>query len=1323
MANDFIRGIKVYLDSQQASKSMQELTAKLTQYRTELAKLTAQGQEGSRKADRLRDSIQRLEKVESRYNDELRETEQVLRNLSGASVNELLLARNRLRSQLKTMKPDTEQYRQMLVTLQQTETQLTLRTKEMNAVSIETRSIFQRLSSTLNKYFLVLSTVATSIIAVIQAGRKSVQAFMDVEEALVRIRKYAGLSAGEVHRLSRELNDLTMIDTRTSHLDLLALAADAGRLGIKGTENLEAFVRAADRINLALGEDLGRDAVTNIGKLANLFGEDRRLGLEEAMLSTASAVTKLAKSSTACEPYLVNFASRLGGIGAVAGISTADILGLGSALDQNMQKVEMSSTALSTLITKIFQEPAKFARIAGMEVQAFTDLVKTDANEALLQFLTAMRSKGGFDRLAPMFQDMEMSGKRAVQVLSTLASHVDQVREAQDIASDAYERNVEVEYEFGLVNNTVQAQLEKRRKQLQALRVELGEELMPALVHIKTAQSLLVRSLKTTVEFFIRYKATILSVTASLALLALHHEKAVISEKLHVLWTDRLTVSMKKLWTAVKSHPFALLATVLAGVAGLFIDLKRRTDDFMKGLKTVDELRRTALHNVQAEIQQAKQLLAVLADENAGYEQRLAAISELNALSPEFLGGLSAETVSYDEAAAAVDRYIRCLQLQSQIESALAEQQNLQQMMDDVRENIENPGFWRSFFNHFFKNLGSYSMDSGMHINDELTPDEKQMVALKERFDEIGEAIAGYRRQLLDVKSETSAVITPDVVMPASLDDIRSLYEGPGGLIETEQDEFETMQENLDMALARRELSEEEHAVRLAHLKSVHYDSLIRLYARYSADLSAAVSDDDKSRETAVKAVHKQELKAQREYRKAVIDTEDAFSKAWEKMRALDGRSEEDGYQKIEHEYANRLKLCQGYYDAILSYIQENVTDLTAYVSMVSELKNTYEQQMAALLEWRDTERRKLDDKSSERELKDLRERDRIVSRYLKQSIRSQYEMELAELDAYHDRGLLSEKEYQKARMQIAFDSWMEGYNLMAKYASDMVESMQQAEIASVTRKYDILLREAENNGEDTAELEREQANAKLEIEKKYAMSDLLVKLSEITASTAVAIMTGFAQLGPVAGAVAAAMLTTTGLAQYAAALQEYNRIRGLSLESSPSSSPQVSAPALQRVVQYAGGRYDVVGEDDGRLYRDVPYMGAVTGIVERPALISESGAELIVSAPVLRRLRTHVNYDLVTAAINDARTGRVPQHAEGQYPAMERPAAPRAADRDAELLQAILRLTSRIDSLPREIRSYVLLDDLNTATELRRRAESPFRRTDRNTTDNGNKN
>ena len=253
----------------------------------------------------------------------------------------------------------------------------------------------------------------------------------------------------------------------------------------------------------------------------------------------------------------------------------------------------------------------------------------------------------------------------------------------------------------------------------------------------------------------------------------------------------------------------------------------------------------------------------------------------------------------------------------------------------------------------------------------------------------------------------------------------------------------------------------------------------------------------------------------------------------------------------------------------------------------------------------------------------------------------------------------------------------------------------------------------AEGNEEEQERLEDEKAQAKLDIEKKYADVNFGIKVSQIIADTAVAIMRAYADLGPVGGSVAAALLGVTGAAQLVSAKAERDKVKSMTLDSSSSSSGSVSTS--ERVVQYADGKYDVIGLDDGRSYH-VPYIGSVTGIVDRPALISENGAELIVNAEDLRRLQRHVNYPIVVGAINDARMGYVPQHSEGSYKRIDdnRPIVPgsSSSDETVALLREVLVL---LRMLPTQIRAYVLQSDLNKAEELKNKSESPFTRGDKN--------
>lgn len=109
--------------------------------------------------------------------------------------------------------------------------------------------------------------------------------------------------------------------------------------------------------DIALGDVLGDGAMVTIGKLSEVYAKSTKQlaessgDLESQMLRIGSAVNQLGQSSTANEAYLVEFLSRMGGIATQANLSADAILGLASALDQDMMKQEMSAIQPSYYLT------------------------------------------------------------------------------------------------------------------------------------------------------------------------------------------------------------------------------------------------------------------------------------------------------------------------------------------------------------------------------------------------------------------------------------------------------------------------------------------------------------------------------------------------------------------------------------------------------------------------------------------------------------------------------------------------------------------------------------------------------------------------------------------------------------------------------------------------------------------------------------------------------------------------------------------------------------------------------------------------------------
>lgn len=197
-----------------------------------------------------------------------------------------------------------------------------------------------------------------------------------------------------------------------------------------------------------------------------------------------------------------------------------------------------------------------------------------------------------------------------------------------------------------------------------------------------------------------------------------------------------------------------------------------------------------------------------------------------------------------------------------------------------------------------------------------------------------------------------------------------------------------------------------------------------------------------------------------------------------------------------------------------------------------------------------------------------------------------EYDNELAKYKKLLDQEYISEQQFQKKKLELQVKNAKKYFDYYSGLSSSMVDAMQQYEIDAVDAKYDVLIQEAKNNGEDTTELEQQKENEKLEIQKKYADVNFAIKCSQIIADTAVSIMMAYSQLGPIAGTVAAVLMGVTGDMQLASAKAERDRIKNMQPGKTSSTGSTTAAPTAERVLSgYSeggytgdGGRYEVAG-------------------------------------------------------------------------------------------------------------------------------------------------
>ena len=484
MAN-YTQTLTILLNGEQARANIEHLQKEL---RILDGMLKRANERGDKNVGHILKNQKALRQTLAQLTKDTRGYEEVLSNLNGSSIAQLERAYRALRREVRNTNPALDEFaskQKQLKLLQD-------RIQALNGQARQTESIFARVSDRFNRYFGMVSAGIASVTGLSLAFRSAAQSAAEMDDIYSDVMKSTGLTRDEVVGLNEEFKKM---DTRTSREELNRLAYEAGKLGIAAKEDVLAFVRAADQINVALGEDLGEGAITNIGKIADVFGLTDSMGIEKSLISIGSAINALGQDSTAAEAYLVEFTQRLAGVGAQSRMSVQDLLGYASGLDQSAMNVEMAATAFQTFIMDMFSDTATFAGYANMEVKEFASLLNTDVNAAVMRVLTSLHEAGGFEQLVPMFKDMGADGARAVSVLASMASNIDAVRQAQELSNVEFEKATSLANEFDTKNNNRMAQLEKARKAFKDTIIEFGETLSPVLLQTTNLSTIAIKFL------------------------------------------------------------------------------------------------------------------------------------------------------------------------------------------------------------------------------------------------------------------------------------------------------------------------------------------------------------------------------------------------------------------------------------------------------------------------------------------------------------------------------------------------------------------------------------------------------------------------------------------------------------------------------------------------------------------------------------------------------------------------------------------------------------------------------------------------------------
>lgn len=451
--------LEIVIKNDKARQELRILEDESRKLQRELKKLP----EGS---DAFVKKSEELKKVTARM-DEL--YDQI--GLTGLSLKELGKRQRDLNAIMRNMDPRTTEYKNLKTQLDAVQNRM----GELRGKADQSNLSIKKLADGFNRFALLGASVIAVVTGLAFKFSTLVKGNAELSDSFADVQKTTGLTATEVKGLYGELKK---IDTRTSRKELLDLAYVAGKLGLSGEKNILGFVKAADKINVALGEELGDNAeesINAIGKIVDIFKVNKEFGIEEGMLKVGSAINSLGQASTANEGYIVDFTKRLGGIAPSADISVDKVMGLGATLDQLGQQVETSSTAVGQLFIAMGKRSEDFAKIANMNVKDFVDLLNTDANGALIKVLQGLKDNStGLSSMAKAMDGMGLEGSRSIGIVSVLSNNIEILTQQQNLAKKSFDEGTSVLNEYNIKNETLGANLQKIGKAISGWFINSG---------------------------------------------------------------------------------------------------------------------------------------------------------------------------------------------------------------------------------------------------------------------------------------------------------------------------------------------------------------------------------------------------------------------------------------------------------------------------------------------------------------------------------------------------------------------------------------------------------------------------------------------------------------------------------------------------------------------------------------------------------------------------------------------------------------------------------------------------------------------------------
>lgn len=453
MAKQTRREIYITCNGKSADDMLRTLTNHAAQLDAQIKKLIADGKGNTKEYKELVSVSGQLHKQLKQNISNTQMIDKVMRNLAGSTTAQLRNALQAVRREISRSSEASGKLPQLRKQMEALKEQIDKNTGAIHKQGGAWSTAMKNLSAYVG-LFAIFNHVKDLVAGAIKKN-------FEYSGSLTDIRKVSGLTMEQVKQLSTEL---AKIDTRTSVDGLAQLAYQGAKLGMGkyGVEGMAQFVKAADKINVAIGEEMGEEALPALSKMVEVMGLIPKMGIDKAMEATGSAMFKLSSTSTSTSNDIVEFSKRLTGVARTAGITTDQLLALGSASSSMMLMPEVASTAMGKFIVALQKNHNLIAKELGIPDETIKNLYASGhAMDAIVLVLEKMRDKGNMNALGGIFKDLGSDGQRLVTAMVTMSKNVDILKDHLYESEEAFREATAVGKEYSMQQQSAIGILER----------------------------------------------------------------------------------------------------------------------------------------------------------------------------------------------------------------------------------------------------------------------------------------------------------------------------------------------------------------------------------------------------------------------------------------------------------------------------------------------------------------------------------------------------------------------------------------------------------------------------------------------------------------------------------------------------------------------------------------------------------------------------------------------------------------------------------------------------------------------------------------------